>query len=96
MAFKLAWALAQKASGGPKVTPRFKEFLLDAVALASLGVVADVVPLLDENRILVRYGLHRLRQAPPPGPAGAVRRRPAWRTAPSCGPTTWAFGSPRG
>ena len=67
VALKLAWRLAQKASGGPKVTPRYKEFLLDAVALASLGVVADVVPLLDENRILVRYGLHRLREAPPLG-----------------------------
>jgi single-stranded-DNA-specific exonuclease len=67
VAFKLAWALAQKASGGPKVTPRFREYLLDAVALASLGVVADVVPLLDENRILVRHGLNRLRQATVPG-----------------------------
>jgi single-stranded-DNA-specific exonuclease len=67
VALKVAWALAQKASGGAKVTPRFRDFLLDAVALASLGVVADVVPLLDENRILVRYGLSRLRQAPPMG-----------------------------
>ncbi len=67
VALKLAWALAQKASGGPKVLPHFREFLLDAVALASLGVVADVAPLLDENRILVRYGLSRLRQAPPVG-----------------------------
>jgi single-stranded-DNA-specific exonuclease len=67
VALKLAWALAQKASDGPKVLPRFREFLLDAVALASLGVVADVAPLLDENRILVRYGLDRLRQAPSVG-----------------------------
>ncbi len=67
VAFKLAWALAQKASGGPKVTTRFRDYLLDAVALASLGVVADVVPLLDENRILVRHGLYRLRQATVPG-----------------------------
>jgi single-stranded-DNA-specific exonuclease len=67
VAFKLAWALAQKASGGPKVTPQFRDFLLDAVALAALGVVADVVPLHDENRILVRHGLSRLRQAPPVG-----------------------------
>ena len=67
VALKLAWALSQKASGGTRVTPRFKEFLLDAVALASLGVVADVAPLLDENRIVVRYGLHRLRQVPPLG-----------------------------
>jgi single-stranded-DNA-specific exonuclease len=67
VAFKLAWALAMKRCGGEKVTPVFREFLLDAVALASLGVVADVVPLHDENRILVRYGLCRLRQKPPLG-----------------------------
>jgi single-stranded-DNA-specific exonuclease len=67
VAFKLAWALAMRRCGGEKVTPAFREFLLDAVALVSLGVVADVVPLHDENRILVRYGLHRLRQKPPLG-----------------------------
>ncbi len=68
VAFKVAWALARLASGGgEKVAPPFRDFLLDAVALAALGVVADVVPLLDENRILVRHGLHRLRQAPPVG-----------------------------
>lgn len=67
VAFKLAWALAQRDCGGTKVTPRFREFLMDSVALASLGVVADVVPLHDENRILVRHGLNRLRQAPSPG-----------------------------
>jgi single-stranded-DNA-specific exonuclease len=64
VAFKLAWALAMRKCGGDKVTPVFRDFLLDAVALASLGVVADVVPLHDENRILVRYGLSRLRQKP--------------------------------
>jgi single-stranded-DNA-specific exonuclease len=67
VAFKLAWALAQQKCGSEKVTPKFRDFLLDAVALACLGVVADVVPLIDENRIIVRYGLHRLRQAPPLG-----------------------------
>lgn len=67
VAFKLAWALAMRASGGPKVTPRFREYLMDSVALASLGVVADVVPLVDENRILVRHGLARLCQGTLPG-----------------------------
>jgi single-stranded-DNA-specific exonuclease len=67
VAFKVAWALAQRTCGGEKVTPRFREFLLDAVALASLGIVADVVPLHEENRILVRHGLNRLRQQPPLG-----------------------------
>jgi single-stranded-DNA-specific exonuclease len=67
VAFKLAWALCQRACDGEKVTPRFREFLLDGVALAALGIVADVVPLHDENRIFVRHGLARLRQQPPPG-----------------------------
>src|SRR5579883_207396 len=67
VAFKLAWALAQRACGSAKVTPRFRDYLLESVALAALGVVADVVPLYDENRILVRHGLHRLRQTTLPG-----------------------------
>jgi single-stranded-DNA-specific exonuclease len=67
VAFKLAWALAQHACGGAKVTERFRDYLLDAVGLATLGVVADVVPLHDENRILVRHGLQRLQQSSLPG-----------------------------
>jgi single-stranded-DNA-specific exonuclease len=67
VAFKLAWALAQRACGSVKVTPRFRDYLLDSVALAALGIVADVVPLHDENRILVRHGLHRMRQTTLPG-----------------------------
>jgi single-stranded-DNA-specific exonuclease len=67
VALKLAWKLAQLGSGGDKVTPRYRDFLLDAVVLASLGTVADVVPLHDENRIFVRAGLNRLRQAPSVG-----------------------------
>jgi single-stranded-DNA-specific exonuclease len=67
VAFKLAWALAQRACGSAKVTPRFRDYLLDSIALAALGVVADVVPLHDENRILVRHGLHRLGQTNLPG-----------------------------
>jgi single-stranded-DNA-specific exonuclease len=67
VAFKLAWALCQRVSGSTKVAEPFREFLLNGVALAALGTVADCVPLHDENRIFVRHGLHRLRQAPSPG-----------------------------
>ena len=52
VAFKLAWALSKRHCGSDKVTPQFREFLLDAVTLAALGTIADVVPLHDENRIL--------------------------------------------
>jgi single-stranded-DNA-specific exonuclease len=67
VAFKVAWLLCQQASGGERVPPRLRDALLDGVALAALGLVADVVPLHDENRIYVRHGLHRLRAAPTVG-----------------------------
>lgn len=67
VAFKLAWALCQRASGGEKVTPRFRDFLMDSVALAALGLIADVVPLQEENRVFVRHGLHRLQRSPTVG-----------------------------
>jgi single-stranded-DNA-specific exonuclease len=67
VAFKLAWALAVRHCGSEKVTDNLRNYLLDALCLATLGLVADVVPLCDENRILVRAGLNRLREQPPLG-----------------------------
>lgn len=52
ISFKLASALMEKAGSS------FPDHLLD---LAALGTVADVVPLLDENRIIVSAGLDVLR-----------------------------------
>lgn len=67
VALKLAWAVAQRATGSERVSDDLREFLLDAVGLAALGLVADVVPLQDENRILVRHGLERIKQKPSVG-----------------------------
>jgi len=67
VAFKLAWAIATRASGSKQVTPRLREMLLRGIGLATLGTVADVVPLLDENRIIVRRGLECLRTRGGPG-----------------------------
>jgi single-stranded-DNA-specific exonuclease len=64
VAFKLAWALCQRASQAKKVSDRMRAFLLQAVGLAAVGTVADVVPLVDENRILVRHGLVSLKERP--------------------------------
>lgn len=35
--------------------------------LATLGTIADVVPLLDENRVIVRFGLEAMRASERPG-----------------------------
>lgn len=64
VAFKLAWALCKKHCGSDRVTPMLREFLLDGIAYAALGTVADVVPLFEENRIFVRHGLARLHKQP--------------------------------
>lgn len=62
VAFKLAWALCQQASGAKRVGEAMRNFLLEAVGLAALGTVADVVPLVDENRVLVTHGLLSLKE----------------------------------
>lgn len=67
VAFKLAWALCKRASGSDRVAPRLREFLLDAIGLATLGTVADVMPLHEENRLFVRHGLRCLRERPKVG-----------------------------
>jgi single-stranded-DNA-specific exonuclease len=73
VAFKLAWALCQCASEGKKVTERLRTYLLQALGLAAIGTVCDVVPLLDENRILVRHGLNSLQAHPTVGMAALLR-----------------------
>ena len=76
VAFMLAWALGQNASNPPertgragnkKVANEFKDFLMNAMGLAALGTIADVVPLKRENRILAKYGLGSLQHSEHPG-----------------------------
>ena len=64
IAFKLAWAVCQRASQAKRVQPRLRNFLLAAIGLAAIGTVADVVPLRDENRLIVRHGLYSLENQP--------------------------------
>jgi single-stranded-DNA-specific exonuclease len=73
VAFKLAWALCQHASGAKRVSERMKAFLMQAVGLAAIGTVADVVPLVDENRVLVAHGLNSLKHQPTVGLAAMMR-----------------------
>ncbi len=60
VAFKLAWCIAQELSGGEKVLPHFRTLLMELLPLAALGTIADVVPLVGENRIIAKHGLAQL------------------------------------
>ena len=73
IAFKLAWALCQRADQAKKVGLRLRNFLIDAMALVAIGTVADVVPLIDENRVLVRHGLKSLTERATPGLAALMK-----------------------
>lgn len=68
VALKVAWALARVCSGGSdRVAPGWRELLLDHMAFAALGLIADLVPLTGENRIIATYGLKQLRHTRNPG-----------------------------
>jgi len=67
VAFKLAWGLCQAITGETRVRPDLREFLVDAMSYVAIATVCDVVPLIDENRILGRYGLRALQNTKSPG-----------------------------
>jgi single-stranded-DNA-specific exonuclease len=62
VALKVAWALGQIAHDGlgKPVSEKFRKRLTEMLGLAAMGTVADFVPLLDENRALVKGGLQFL------------------------------------
>lgn len=64
VAFKLAQALLHASALTAAQQEAAEKWLLDLVAI---GTVADMAPLLDENRVLVRYGLQVLQRTRRPG-----------------------------
>ncbi len=67
VAFKLAQLLLE--DGSPASRARW----LDLADLATIGTVADVAPLLGENRAIARLGLELLRRDARPGLAALIR-----------------------
>lgn len=63
VAFKLAWRICSLAGGGGRVRDDLRALLVELLAFAALGAVADVVPLLGENRVIARFGLARLKHS---------------------------------
>lgn len=57
--FKLTQAISQKLGIHPEVSEKYLDFVAVAVA-------ADIVPLIDENRVLTRMGLEIIQDKPRP------------------------------
>ncbi len=67
VAYKLAWRMATLDAGGEKVSPAMRTVLVDLLGFAALGSIADIVPLVDENRVIVKHGLSRIPTLPNEG-----------------------------
>jgi single-stranded-DNA-specific exonuclease len=67
VAFKMAQLLLTDLPGGP-------ESALELADLATIGSVADVAPMVGENRAIARIGLERIRTHPRPGVAALLDR----------------------
>ena len=69
VAYKLVQALIQKGDFG--LVPGWEKWLLD---VAGLATIADMVPLIGENRVIAHYGLKVLRKSPRRGLMHLLRK----------------------
>ena len=67
VALKLAWGVAKRLNDGRRVSDAQRDTLIEAVGLACLGTVADLVPMRGENRVIVCNGLKALSSRCRPG-----------------------------
>lgn len=63
VAFNLAIALRQRLRDFGYFVGREEPRLRDLLDIVAIGTVADVVPLVDENRIFVKYGVSELKRS---------------------------------
>ena len=67
VAFKLMSAYCRYLSAEKKQQDDFRRYVMDALALAAMGTISDVVPLIGENRILAKFGLKAIGASELPG-----------------------------
>ncbi len=71
VAFKLCCVIISELEKANGASPKIK--LPDLLDIVAIGTVADVVPLLGDNRILVKHGLKRLNSRPCAGLAALIK-----------------------
>ncbi len=67
VAFKLIMAIERLRRGEADARAIDEEIYRKYADLAALGTVADVMPVIGENRLIITYGLNRMARAPRPG-----------------------------
>ncbi len=89
VAFKLITAIEMMISDGD-VAAAIKRVYDKYADLVTLGTIADVMPMVDENRNIIHYGLMKIRSAPRLGVKALIEK--AGSTSGKCTTTTISFG----
>lgn len=68
VAYKLAWQCMRQAMDDPqgkrKLPETWSTLLVELLSMVAVATIADVVPLVGENRVIARFGLRQLPHTP--------------------------------